>query len=141
MGRRMRRGQRAAVVVSTAVAMMLAVASCSAGGGAESTARTRASATASATDTTEADGVGVVVAEAAPGLTLEVAVDAAEKQPQQGYDGRWVASYDVADSQAPYTVIVEYYEPGVKSASEVLATELRHSSCRVLRAMRLRKRR
>ncbi|WP_210578747.1 hypothetical protein [Actinomyces succiniciruminis] len=104
--------------------MMLAATSCSPGNSSESTVEANASATVSATETTEADGVSVAVAEAAPGLTIEIAADAYTAPPDTYSDGRRGVTYHVDNEAVSYTVIVEHYEPGGKTASEVLESEL-----------------
>ncbi|PHP52682.1 hypothetical protein BW737_007355 [Actinomyces ruminis] len=116
--------RRAAVVASMVGPMMVAATSCSAGSSGESTVEAKASATMSAIETTEADGVSVAVAEAAPGLTIEIAANAYTAPPDTYSDGRRGVTYHVDNEAASYTVIVEYYESGGKTASEVLESEL-----------------
>ncbi|WP_143013678.1 hypothetical protein [Actinomyces ruminicola] len=120
-------GRRRVVTVMSAasiVSLVFGLSCCSAGNGNERADERMSDVASSSSPTADVEPDDVMVADVAPGLTLEVSADAAVRMPQQDYDGRWVTSYDVADERAPYTVIVEYYEPGVKNASEVLATEL-----------------
>jgi lipoprotein len=59
----------------------------------------------------------------APRLSMEISSSARTSKTTSYSDGRKAVSYDVESDDSPYTVIVEYYESGKKSATEVFNTE------------------
>ena len=59
----------------------------------------------------------------APRLSMDISSASRKSKTTFYTDGRKAVSYDVENEESPYTVIVEYYEHGEKSAGDVFNTE------------------
>lgn len=114
--------------IAVAVLACLLLASCGGAGGATSSSGpsrvgSTSEATAAASKSDTSGSSGILIAESAPGVTINISSAVRTSDVRNYEGGGQTIRYDLDDDAAPYTVMVDNYHLPDKSASALLGEE------------------